>query len=161
MAEGILSLATVIMAGAIKQISIEHGLDPREFVLFCYGGGGPLHASALARELAVPTVVVPPEPGNFSAVGMLLADARLDLPRPSSAILDADAVARLKSAFAEMEEEARAALAKDFAAQEVLFERYAEMRAIAGQRHNIKVPISGRDDPAGIRAAFDRDYKLR
>src|SRR5262249_23892108 len=79
MADGIIALATVIMAGAIKQVSVEHGLDPREFVLFCYGGGGPLHASALARELAIPTVVIPPEPGNFSAVGMLLADARLDL----------------------------------------------------------------------------------
>ncbi len=160
MAEGILSLATVIMAGAIKQISIEHGLDPREFVLFCYGGGGPLHASALARELAIPTVVVPPEPGNFSAVGMLLADARLDLSKTFVGILDAGSVESLKSAFAEMEDEARAALAADFAAQDVLFERYAEMR-YAGQRHNIKVPISGRNDPAGIREAFDRDYKRR
>ncbi len=68
-ADGILSIATVIMAGAIKQISVEHGLDPREFVLFCYGGGGPLHANALAHELSIPTVVVPPEPGNFSAIG--------------------------------------------------------------------------------------------
>ena len=160
MAEGILSLATVIMAGAIKQISIEHGLDPREFVLFCYGGGGPLHASALAHELSIPTVVVPPEPGNFSAVGMLLADARLDLSKTFVGVLDANAVARLTSAFAEMEEAARSALAKDFAAQDVLFERYAEMR-YAGQRHNIKVPISGREDPAGIREAFDRDYKRR
>ncbi len=54
MADGIIALATVIMAGAIKQISVQHGLDPREFVLFCYGGGGPLHASALARELSIP-----------------------------------------------------------------------------------------------------------
>jgi N-methylhydantoinase A len=59
-----------------------------------------------------------------------------------------------------MEGQARAALVADFAAQDVLFERYAEMR-YAGQRHNIKVPISGRDDPAGIREAFDRDYKRR
>ena len=81
MADGIISLATVIMAGAIKKISVEHGLDPRDFVLFCYGGGGPLHASALARELSIPTVVIPPEPGNFSAVGMLLADARLDVSK--------------------------------------------------------------------------------
>jgi N-methylhydantoinase A len=160
MAEGILSLATVIMAGAIKQISIEHGLDPREFVLFCYGGGGPLHASALARELSIPTVVIPPEPGNFSAVGMLLADARLDLSKTFVGVLGDDTVASLQSAFAEMEDEARRALTRDFGAREVLFERHAEMR-YSGQRHNIKVPISGRGDPAGIREAFDRDYKRR
>jgi N-methylhydantoinase A len=160
MAEGILALATVIMAGAIKQISIEHGLDPREFVLFCYGGGGPLHASALARELSIPTVVIPPEPGNFSAIGMLLADARLDLSRTFVGTLDDKTVAALKTAFAEMEEEARANLVRDFAAGSVQFERHAEMR-YSGQRHNIKVPISGADDPPGIRSAFDRDYKRR
>jgi N-methylhydantoinase A len=107
MADGIVSLATVIMAGAIKTISIEHGLDPREFVLFCYGGGGPLHASALARELSIPTVVIPPEPGNFSAVGMLLADARLDLSKTFTRRLNDTTMASLKEAFAGMEEEAR------------------------------------------------------
>jgi N-methylhydantoinase A len=160
MADGILALATVIMAGAIKQISIEHGLDPREFVLFCYGGGGPLHASALARELSIPTVVVPPEPGNFSAVGMLLADARLDLSKTFVGVLDESTVAALTAVFAEMEDEARAALVREFGAREVVFERHAEMR-YAGQRHNIKVPISGLADPPGIRQAFDRDYKRR
>ena len=160
MADGILSLATVIMAGAIKQISIEHGLDPREFVLFCYGGGGPLHAGALARELSIPTVVVPPEPGNFSAVGMLLADARLDLSKTFVGVLDPATVAALNAAFTELEAQARAALVRDFDARDVLFERHAEMR-YAGQRHNIKVPISGLADPAGIRQAFDRDYKRR
>src|SRR5215813_3494570 len=159
MADGIIALATVIMAGAIKQISVEHGLDPREFVLFCYGGGGPLHASALARELSIPTVVIPPEPGNFSAVGMLLADARLDLSKTFTGVLNDATIAPLQAAFAEMEAEARAALVRDFGADHVLFERYGEMR-YAGQRHNIKVPI-GLDDPAAIRAAFDRDYKRR
>jgi N-methylhydantoinase A len=159
MADGIIALATVIMAGAIKQISIQHGLDPREFVLFCYGGGGPLHASALARELSIPTVVIPPEPGNFSAVGMLLADARLDLSKTFTGVLNDAMMAPLQQAFAEMEAEARAALVRDFGVDNVLFERFGEMR-YAGQRHNIKVPI-GLDDPAALREAFDRDYKRR
>jgi N-methylhydantoinase A len=159
MADGIIALATVIMAGAIKQISVEHGLDPREFVLFCYGGGGPLHASALARELSIPTVVIPPEPGNFSAVGMLLADARLDLSKTFTGALNEKTVASLQELFAEMEAEARVALERDFGAGNVVFERHAEMR-YTGQRHNIKVPIEG-DDPASIRQAFDRDYKRR
>ena len=160
MADGIIALATVIMAGAIKQISVEHGLDPREFVLFSYGGGGPLHASALARELSIPTVVIPPEPGNFSAVGMLLADARLDLSETFVGVLNDATIARLNDEFAKMEAEARASLAREFGTGEVMFERHGEMR-YAGQRHNIKVPISGLADVAGIRAAFDRDYKRR
>ena len=155
MADGIISIATVIMAGAIKQISVEHGLDPREFVLFCYGGGGPLHASALARELSIPTVVIPPEPGNFSAIGMLLADARLDLSKTFVGVLNDATIARLNDEFAKMEAEARASLAREFGSGEVLFERLAEMR-YRGQRHNIKVPISGlrrcRGHPAGVRS---------
>src|SRR5262245_31598263 len=160
MADGIIALATVIMAGAIKQISVQHGLDPREFVLFCYGGGGPLHASALARELSIPTVVIPPEPGNFSAVGMLLADARLDLSKTFTGVRNEGTISSLNDLFAEMEKEARAALERDFGHGEVMFERHAEMR-YSGQRHNIKVPISGADNPAAIREAFDRDYKRR
>jgi N-methylhydantoinase A len=160
MADGIIALATVIMAGAIKQISVERGLDPREFVLFSYGGGGPLHASALARELSIPTVVIPPEPGNFSAIGMLLADARLDLSKTFTGILDDATVAALQGVFADMEAEAQAALGRDFGAGEVVFQRHAEMR-YSGQRHNIKVPISGLADTGGIRQAFDRDYKRR
>ena len=160
MANGIIALATVIMAGAIKTISVEHGLDPREFVLFCYGGGGPLHASALARDLSIPTVVIPPEPGNFSAVGMLLADARLDLSKTFTGVLNDSTIASLKDLFHAMEDEARAALVRDFGGGEVMFQHYAEMR-YTGQRHNIKVPISDRDSPAAIRAAFDRDYKRR
>jgi N-methylhydantoinase A len=160
MADGIISLATVIMAGAIKTISIEHGRDPREFVLFCYGGGGPLHASALARELSIPTVIIPPEPGNFSAVGMLLADARLDVSKTFTGRLNDATAASLKDAFADMEEEARATLVRDFGASEVLFERFGEMRYV-GQRHNIKVPLPDTADPAAIRTSFDRDYKRR
>jgi N-methylhydantoinase A len=159
MADGIIALATVIMAGAIKQISVQHGLDPREFVLFCYGGGGPLHASALARELSIPSVVIPPEPGNFSAIGMLLADARLDLSKTFTGVLNDTMMAPLQQAFADMEAEARSVLVRDFGTDNVLFERFGEMR-YAGQRHNIKVPI-GLDDSAAIRQAFDHDYKRR
>jgi N-methylhydantoinase A len=160
LADGILSIATTIMSGAIKQVTVEHGLDPRDFVLFCYGGGGPLHASALARELAIPTVIIPPEPGNFSAIGMLLADARLDLAKTFVGVLDEGMIARLDDAFAEMEQQARGALVREFGAKEVLFERHAEMRYV-GQRHNIKVSVAGAQTEAEVRRAFVRDYERR
>ncbi len=159
-ADGILSLATVTMAGAIRQVSVEHGLDPRDFVLFSYGGGGPLHAAALARELSIPTVVIPPAPGNFSAIGMLLADARIDLSKTFTGVLSQDSVASIQEAFGAMELEAAGSLRKEFGAREIVFERHAEMRYL-GQRHNIKVPVGGVGDLAAIRRAFERDYKRR
>jgi len=160
MADGIIAIATVVMAGAIRRVSVERGLDPRVFALFSYGGGGPLHASALAHELSIPAVIVPPEPGNFSAIGMLLADARLDSAATFVGTLAADSVAEMDKAFEEMESAARDALARDFGAAEVYFERHAEMR-YRGQRHNIKVPVTGLGATDAIRAAFERDYRRR
>ena len=160
MADGMIAIATVIMSGAIRKISVEHGLDPRDFILFSYGGGGPLHASALAHELSIPTVVIPPEPGNFSAVGMLLADARIDTSKTFVGVLDDESVPKTAETFATLEKDAAVALAGEFGTSEVFFERRAEMR-YRGQRHNIKVPVSGLTDQAAIRAAFERDYKRR
>jgi N-methylhydantoinase A len=159
-ADGIISIATVIMAGAIRKISVEHGLDPRDFILFSYGGGGPLHSCALAHELSIPTVVIPPEPGNFSAIGMLLADARIDTSKTFVGILAEKTAAGMTETFAAMEKDGAAALAAEFASSDVFFERHAEMR-YRGQRHNIKVPVSGLKNPEEIRAAFERDYKRR
>jgi N-methylhydantoinase A len=113
-ADGIISIATVIMAGAIRRISVEHGLDPRDFVLFSYGGGGPLHSCALARELSIPTVVIPPEPGNFSAIGMLLADARIDASHIFVNSLDEKSFAAMAEVFTAMAKEASAVLAAEF-----------------------------------------------
>ena len=160
MADGIISIATVIMAGAIRKVSVEHGLDPRDFILFSYGGGGPLHACALAHELYIPEVVIPPEPGNFSAIGMLLADARIDTSKTFVGILDDKTITTMAEIFAALEKDAAVALAAEFSSSETFFEHHAEMR-FRGQRHNIKVPVSGLKDVQQIRAAFERDYKRR
>jgi N-methylhydantoinase A len=159
-AEGMVSIATVIMAAAIRRVSVERGLDPRDFILFSYGGGGPLHACALARELSMPTVVVPPEPGNFSALGMLLADARIDASKTFVNVLDEKSAGAVGGLFEAMEKEAAAALTREFGASEVFFERHAEMRYL-GQRHNIKVSVSGMNDADSIRRAFESDYRRR
>ncbi|MBX6370297.1 MAG: hydantoinase/oxoprolinase family protein, partial [Rhodospirillales bacterium] len=78
MAEGIVRIASVKMTGAIKEISVMRGHDPRDFALFAYGGAGPLHAALIAEELGMSRVIVPPMPGNFSAFGLLVADVRRD-----------------------------------------------------------------------------------
>ena len=77
-AAGILSVANAAMADAIRFMSIAKGFDPREFALFAFGGAGPMHACALARELGVPKIIVPVYPGITSALGCVLADVRHD-----------------------------------------------------------------------------------
>ena len=160
MADGVISIATVIMAGAIRKVSVGHGLDPRDFILFSYGGGGPLHSCALAHELSIPTVVIPPEPGNFSAIGMLLADARIDTSKTFVGFLNEKTVATMGEIYGALERDASASLVNEFGTGDVFFERYAEMR-YRGQRHNIKVAVSGLHVAEQIRVAFERDYKRR
>src|SRR4029079_19293083 len=74
----IVRVANDKMAGAIRLVSLQRGHDPRDFVLFAFGGAGPLHALALAGELAIPRVLVPARPGITSALGCLVADVRHD-----------------------------------------------------------------------------------
>src|SRR3981189_2161121 len=70
-ARGIVRLANANMVNAIKLVSVRKGHDPREYTLVAFGGGGPMHATALARELHIRKVIIPPAPGNFSERGLL------------------------------------------------------------------------------------------
>ena len=78
-AAAVIRLANVLMAGAIRMVSLSRGHDPRDFALFAFGGAGPLHAVALAREIGIPEVLVPFRPGLTNALGCLVADLRQDV----------------------------------------------------------------------------------
>jgi N-methylhydantoinase A len=160
MADGIIAIASVTMAGAIKRITLEKGLDPREYTLFAFGGGGPLHAFQIARELHIPRVVIPPEPGNFSALGMLLAKLRFDETTTFVRPLDADAMSEASGIFDAMREEMTAALLADVPDAELVFERSAEIR-YRGQVHSVRVPLEGVAAPAEVRSSFERIYRAR
>ena len=159
-AKGVLTIANLVMSSIIKKVSIARGYDPRDFALFCYGGGGPLHGIELARALKIPRVIVPPEPGNFSALGMLLADPRLDMARTVIVKLDAEQLQKVEVAFAELEAEGRAALKREFGEGTVTIEREAEMR-YKGQQHSIKIRIAEDDDVVRLRGRFDQEYLRR
>ena len=98
-AKGVLTIANLTMSSIIKKVSIARGYDPRDFALFCYGGGGPLHGIELARALKIPRVIVPPEPGNFSALGMLLADPRLDTAQTFVVRLNPENLAKVSAVY--------------------------------------------------------------
>src|SRR5919204_2141698 len=109
-AGAILRVANANMADAVRLISIRRGYDPRDFVLTVFGGAGPLHGAALAKELSIPTVLVPPDPGITSAFGCLLVDVRHDLSTMflgHAGSLDVDEV---EGEFAQLEAEARTRL---------------------------------------------------
>jgi N-methylhydantoinase A len=141
MADGIVKLAVVKMTGAIKEISIMRGHDPRGFTLFAYGGAGPLHAAFVAAELGMSRVVVPPVPGNFSAFGLLVADVRHDEVRTRVARTAEVAFTELTGQLGELTAAARARLAQDgFAPGAMRFEAALDMRYV-GQAFELSVPF--------------------
>ncbi len=91
------------MAQALRIVSVERGHDPREFSLIAFGGAGPVHALALAEELAIPEVIIPPAPGAFSALGLVATDLKRDYARTLYADLSSVDPARVGDAFAAME----------------------------------------------------------
>jgi N-methylhydantoinase A len=101
-ANGIVKIATLAMANALRRVTVERGRDPRDFVMVAYGGAGPLHATAVARELGVRTVLIPPMPGHFSAWGMLLAPSRQDFSRTQLIRFDDETVAEQLLALREL-----------------------------------------------------------
>jgi N-methylhydantoinase A len=135
-AAGILRVVESGMERAIRVVSEERGHDPRRFALVAFGGGGPLHACALARALHIGTVVVPPLPGALSAVGILLADNVRDISR--TVMLPGDAMDRLDETFLALEETLRGDR-REAAAGPASFERSIDVR-YRGQGYELNVP---------------------
>ncbi|MFT4038026.1 MAG: hydantoinase/oxoprolinase family protein [Thermomicrobiales bacterium] len=154
LASAIVEIANENMASAIKMVSLERGYDPRRFALFAFGGAGPLHAAAVARALRIPQVLVPMFPGNASALGMLLADLRVDKVWTKafrSSRVDAPQVAEQ---FAAIRAAAEAELRSEGFSGEPQVE-YAIAMRYAGQNYEHQVPIpAGEIDAAALQGAF-------
>jgi len=145
---GIIAIAEAHMADAIRLVSVERGLDPRDFTLVAFGGAGPLHAVRLAEALSIRNVLVPPAPGNLSAMGLLCADVRHDLARTLLHRLTAEFGPRLRAVYDEILAEADAALAADdVPASERDCTLAADLR-YQGQNYELTIPVTD-DDLAG------------
>jgi N-methylhydantoinase A len=112
-AHGMLRIAAATMMRAIRAVSVERGRDPRDFALLAFGGNGPLFAAAIAAELGIRRVIVPPLPGLFSAFGLLVADTEHHAGRSLRARVDTADPARLRDTLRELEDAAAAQLAAD------------------------------------------------
>jgi N-methylhydantoinase A len=157
-AQGLLTLVSVTMSSAIRKITIERGEDPREFVLFAYGGGGPLHSVELARELSIPKVVVPLRAGVFSALGMLFADIESQESRTFLALLDPAHLGKAHTLFDEMTGELSERTAHS-GSSEACF-RYAELR-YRGQHHTLRIACQDTDNDQTLRQRFEDAYRQR
>ena len=138
-AAGIVALVDAEMAKVLRIVSVERGHDPRDFTLLAFGGGGPLHACAVAGEIGVARVIVPASPGVFSAYGLLAADVRVSAVR--SLVVPADEVAwkRARELFDALADEADTALGEQGVAKsERSFVRELELRYV-GQSTELAV----------------------
>jgi N-methylhydantoinase A len=162
-AQGIVSVVTANMAKAIRVISVQRGHDPREYTLVAFGGAGPLHAARLARELDVPRILVPRNPGILCALGLLLSDLKTNYAQTRLMLVTPDSVSSMIATFEELERRAAAWFDREGIAHEArTLRRTVDMR-YAGQNYELPVPFP--DGPAGpsllkdLVAGFERAHE--
>ncbi|MCT1920769.1 hydantoinase/oxoprolinase family protein [Brevibacterium luteolum] len=140
-AESIIDVANANMADAVRLVSIRRGLDPRDFALLAFGGAGALHGAEVARELGIPTVVVPPNPGVTSALGCLLVDIQHDLSTMYTAVASTADSDDLEQQFAALESTAAERLRHEGVAEaDTELKRGISMR-YQGQWRSLQVPM--------------------
>ncbi|MFM9376564.1 hydantoinase/oxoprolinase family protein [Gordonia sp. VNK21] len=141
-AQSIIKVANANMADAVRLISIRKGHDPRDFALVGFGGAGPLHAAYLAKDLGIPTVIIPPHPGVTSAMGCMLVDVQHDITKMYLADTAEADLKHLADSFVELQQEGKQRLVAEHVAEEdMVFEYFLDMR-YAGQWRAIEVPVT-------------------
>ncbi|MBZ9677933.1 hydantoinase/oxoprolinase family protein [Mesorhizobium sp. ES1-1] len=161
-AGAVLRLGNMKMAGAIRMVSVSRGHDPRDFALFAFGGAGPLHATALARELGLPRVLVPARPGITNALGCVVADLRHDfvntINQPVAMLDEVQLHAVLKRHRIEGEE----LIAKEAVKPETIRVSHSADMQFVGQTHIINVPLPSSSVARNeLQALFEKAYFAR
>jgi N-methylhydantoinase A len=164
-AAGMLQVATSAMANVVRHVTLERGLDPRDFTLVAYGGGGPLHCASVAKELSIGKIIIPNAPGHFSALGMLMANLRRDYVQTLFERMDELEMAELEAQFQKLEAEGRKALQDSgIPTDRIFFERAADMRYV-GQEHAVAVRmpanVGSEEARAEVKRRFDEAHDLR
>jgi N-methylhydantoinase A len=158
-AHGVYSIAIATMTRAVKAVSTYRGRDPRDFDLIAFGGNGPVVAVAIARELQMRRVLIPPSPGVLSAAGLLFSNIEHTQQRSvvrATTELNAE---ELKDSFESLECHVRDEMRKEgIAESSVSVRRLADLR-YAGQAFELSVPVADKVDLAALEAAFHAEHK--
>jgi N-methylhydantoinase A len=150
------------MAGAIRMVSLSRGHDPRDFALLAFGGAGPLHAVALARELAIPRVLVPARPGITNALGCIVADLRHDFVRTVNRPVQAIEAGLVQGILEAQTEAGRALLAREAVEVEAIVALHRAEMQFEGQSHLLAVELPSADvDRDELQRAFEAAYWQR
>ena len=162
-AEGIIKIINANMLKGIRVVSVERGYDPRDFTVVAFGGGGPVHAAELARELGAKAVMVPTAPGITSAIGLLMADFRHDYARTYLCATDTMDFDDLNGAFAGLEHQAVTQLKEEGVSEaDIVLMQSVEMR-YRGQGHSLEIAVpAGHLDNAALQQindAFHRQHQ--
>jgi N-methylhydantoinase A len=161
-AAAVIRVADTAMAGAIRMVSVSLGADPRDFALFAFGGAGPLHATALARELGIPRVLVPARPGITNALGCVVADLRHDFVRTLNRPLDSVDMREVHAIWASQEAEGRALVAAAGVPLVAIEAASSADMQFVGQTHLLRVPLEGgRPSREALQARFEAAYHAR
>ncbi|MBT3925604.1 MAG: hydantoinase/oxoprolinase family protein [Rhodospirillaceae bacterium] len=161
-AAAIIAIGNDRMAGAIRMVTLARGFDPRDFTLFAFGGAGPMHAAALARELSIPRVLIPARPGITNAIGCITADLRHDYVNTLNAPLSRLDISQTKVILESQIEEGRAIIEREAVAVSTIdCLHFADMQ-FEGQTHLLTIAISGPDvTVAELQTAFEAAYLER
>jgi N-methylhydantoinase A len=156
---GITTIADGAMSLAVRADSVNRGIDPRDTVMIAFGGAGPLHACSIAREISIPKVVIPKLPGNFSALGMLMANWRQDFVRTLVGELKRIRLEDARRAFDELRASGEASLQRD-GLTGGKFEFAADLR-YRGQEHTIAIPVEKAEDLSSDISATTQKFNLQ
>jgi N-methylhydantoinase A len=157
-AHGVVEVANAAMLRALRLVSVQRGYDLREFVLLAYGGAGPVHAGALARQAGITRVIVPVHSGAFSALGCLVSPLRYDAVQTCRVRLEAWDPKPIDERFRELEAQCLAPLlAEGVPAGQIMVSRSLDLR-YAGQNYELEVPGDGHD-PARLRTEFEARHR--
>jgi N-methylhydantoinase A len=158
-AAAIVRIANDRMAGAIRIVSLARGHDPRDFVLFPFGGAGPLHAAALARELGIPKLLIPARPGITNALGCVVADLRHDYVNTVNRPVQALDPAQVREIVESQVAKGRAMLEREGVAIEGVRLLHSADMQFQGQSHMLTVALPGPEVTRGqIQKLFDKAY---
>ncbi|MBT3398929.1 MAG: hydantoinase/oxoprolinase family protein [Rhodospirillaceae bacterium] len=158
-AEAILTLVNHTMAGRTRLLSVEQGLDPRDFAFVAFGGAGPLHGAAIMREVGISSMLVPPEPGVLCATGCVIADIRHDLSRTLERPAEALTADEIDTVLDGLKQEGEAKMRASGVAMDNPRVSYAADMCYLGQIHTLRVPVESGASPAQLAAAFVDAYR--
>jgi len=161
-AEAVIRMANTTMAGAIRMVSLSLGADPRDFALFAFGGAGPLHAVALARELGIPRVLIPARPGVTNAIGCAVADLRHDFVTTVNRPIDMLDPGELDDIFDAQTVQGERMIARERIAATGIRHVHSVDMQFVGQTHLLRVELDHPNpSPAELQSLFETAYFRR